>query len=603
MNGRRKTSRERAKPTPGHWLVCLWLLVPATLPAEDLLVTTREAGRPGGRLVVALRTEPKTFNPVLASDQPSLTVIRRLMADLIHVDRQAQRTVLALAKSWTRSPDGRRFDVELRRGVRFSDGHPLDAGDVLFSFRVYLDEAVASPYRGQLLAGGEPIAVRQLGPHTVSFELAEPDAWGERLFNDLSILPEHRLKSAFARGRLAEAWGVETAPEQVVGLGPFRLGRYLPGERLELERNPHYWKADRAGRRLPYLDRLVFLFVASEDAQALRFRAGETHLIDRVSAGGFVLLERELGRQSASGAAVPDQRASGATLRDLGPGLGYEFLFFNLNDLGGRNLPAIERKQRWFGALAFRQAVSSAIDRDSIVRLVYRGRATVIASHVSPGNKLWANADLPRPRRSLDAARALLRAAGFTWDGDGRLRDPDGEAVEFSIAASASNGDRQRMAAIIQDDLDQLGMRVHVVPLEFRSLVDRVLHGFDYEACLFGLGAGDGDPSSGLAVWMSSGDHHFWRPRQNQPATAWEAEIDRLMQRQKTTLEPGRRKQLTDRIQELVVEQQPFIFLVSPNVLVGARRNLGNFAPSVLEHSTLWNVEELFWRSGRAGAP
>ncbi len=591
MNGRRKTSSESTRPTIRFGtLLGLWLVLPATLPAEDLLETSREAGRPGGRLVVALRSEPKSFNPVLASDQPSLTVIRRLMADLIHVDRQTQHAVPALAKSWTRSPDGRRFEVELRRGVRFSDGHPLDADDVVFSFEVYLDEKVASPYRGQLLVGDEPIAVRKLGPHTVSFELAEPDAWGERLFNDLAILPQHRLQPAFAQGRLAEVWGLRAAPEQIVGLGPFRLARYLPGERLELERNPHYWKVDREGRRLPYLEQLVFLFVASEDAQALRFQAGETHLIDRLSAASFALLEPRPGARHLR------LRASGATLHDLGPGLGYEFLFFNLNDLSGRELPALERKQRWFRARPFRRAVSAAIDRDGIVRLVYGGRATPIASHVSPGNRLWANGDLAPPERSLETARGLLLEAGFTWDGDDRLRDPDGEAVEFTIAASASSGSRQRMAAIIQDDLDQLGISVRIAPLEFRSLIDRVLRSFDYEACLFGLGAGDGDPNSGMAVWLSNGEHHFWRPRQSQPATAWEAEIDRLMQRQKVTLDSRRRKQLTDRIQVLVAEQAPFIFLLSPNVLVGARQDLGNFAPAVLEHSTLWNVEELFWR-------
>ncbi len=561
---------------------------PAAQPAEELLVTSREPGRPGSRLVVALRSEPKTFNPVLAGDVTSLAVIRRLTADLIHVDRATQRTVPALAKSWTRSPDGRRFEVELRRGVRFSDGEALDAADVLFSLEVYLDPAVASPYRQQLLSGGEPIAVHRLESHTLAFELAEPDAWGERLFNDLAILPEHRLAPAFSEGRLAEVWGLGAAPEEVAGLGPFRLKRYRPGERLELERNPYYWKADRDGQRLPYLDELVFLFVASEDAQALRFQAGETHLIDRLSAASFALLESRRDRERV--------------LRDLGPGLGYEFLFFNLNDLAGRELPEVERKQRWFELQAFRRAVSSAIDRDAIVRLVYRGRATPIASHVSPGNRLWAHDGLAAPELSLEAARELLRKAGFTWDGEGRLRDPRGEAIAFSIAASASNGDRQRMAALIQDDLGRLGISVRVVPIEFRSLVDRVLRTFDYEACLFGLGAGDGDPNSGMEVWLSSGGHHFWRPRQSRPATAWEAEIDRLMRQQKTTLDPGRRKPLTDRVQELVAEQAPFVFLVSPNVLVGARRDLGNFAPAVLGHSTLWNVEELYWRRNATGA-
>ena len=255
---------------------------------------------------------------------------------------------------------------------------------MLFSLEVYLDEAVASPYRDQLLVGGEPISVRQISSHTLVFELAEPDAWGERLFNDLSILPAHRLRPAFVSGRLGETWGLETPPEQIAGLGPFRLGRYLPGERLDLERNPFYWKVDREGQRLPYVETLTFLFVADADAQALRFQTGETHLIDRLSADGFALLERE-------------QHERSYRTRDLGPGLGYEFLFFNLNDLSGKGLGAITRKQRWFESRAFRRAVSSAIDRDGIVRLVYRGRASPIASHISPGNKLWFHPALRRP--------------------------------------------------------------------------------------------------------------------------------------------------------------------------------------------------------------
>ena len=564
--------------------MALCLVAVEARSAGELVDAGREVGRPGGRLAVALRAEPTTFNPVMATDQPSLAVIRRLMADLIHVDRVTQETVPALASSWKRSPDGRRFEVELRRNVQFSDGHPMDADDVVFSFAVYLDPAVASPYRGQLRVGGEPIRVRKQGSHKVVFELAEADAWGERLFNDLSILPRHRLAEAFAEGRMAEVWGLQAPPENIVGLGPFRLGRYVPGERLELERNPHYWKRDRKGQRLPYVDKLSFLFVGSTDAQALRFQAGETHLIERLDAESFTLLERG------------QRRDAGYELRDLGPGLSYEFLFFNLNDLAGRGLGVIERKQRWFEQRAFRRALSSAIDRAGIVRLVYRGRATPIASHVSSGNKLWAHAGLPPPERSLATARELLRGAGFTWDDGGRLRDAKGETVELTLIASASNRERLATAAILQDDLDQLGVALRIVPLEFRSLIDRVLSSYDYEACLLGLGAGDGDPNAQLDVWQSSGGRHFWRLGQSRPATAWEAEIDGLLLEQKTALQLDRRKRLNDRIQELVADQQPFVFLISPHVLVGARKDLGNFAPAVLDHPTLWNAEELFWR-------
>jgi len=556
----------------------------ATEPTPELLALDT-AGRPGGRLVVALGAAPKSLNPLTVADHPSQTVAYRLHADLVHIDAVDQRPEPALARSWTVSPDGRRFRLELRRGIRFSDGHPLDADDVLFTFRAYLDPDVGSPQRDLLIVGGEPIAVGKLGSHTVEIELAEPYAVGVRLFDSLAILPEHRLAEAYREGRLAEAWGLGTPPEEIVGLGPFRVRRHLPGERLELERNPHYWKVDREGRRLPYLDELVFLFVPDENAELLLFQNGQTHLIDDLSSEDFTRLQGEAERR-------------GLRLEDLGPGLAYHFLFWNLNDLAGRELPEIARKQRWFGEVAFRRAVSLAIDRQAMVRLVYRGRATPIATHVSPGNRLWRNQNVPVPERSLPEARRLLREAGFTWDEDGRLRDPEGEPVEFTVATNASSGERVRMATLLQEDLDQLGIRVGTAALEFRALLGRIFTSYDYEACLLGLGGGDVDPNSAMNTWLSSGSHHFWRLGRSEPATEWEAEVDTLLQRQLVTLDPAERKRLYDRVQEVVAERVPMVFLVSPNVLVGASREVGNFRPAILDHPTLWNVEELYLRRG-----
>ena len=442
----------------GPGLLALFLTLAASpSPAEeDLLITSGDPGRPGGTLVVALRAEPKTFNPLLAIDNPTLTVARRLMADLVHIDRETQHTVAALARTWSVSPDGRRYVLDLRRGIRFSDGEPFDADDVLFTFEILLDEEVGAPHRDVLMVGGEPITVSKLGSHQVAFELKQPYAVGERLFDSIPILPEHRLAEAYAEGGLATAWGLGTPPGEIAGLGPFRLEKHVPGERLEMVRNPHYWKVDAKGRRLPYLDRLTFLFVASADAQAIRFQAGDTHLTNRLGAKSFRLLESEQARR-------------GYQLRDLGAGLNYAFLFFNLNDLTGKELPAVARKQAWFRQVAFRRAVSAAIDRAGIVRLVYQGRATPVASHVSAGNKLWHNAGLEPPKRSLVAARALLREAGFTWDEAGRLHEASGTAVEFSILTSSSNEERKEIATIVQADLGELGITVQVVPLEFRG--------------------------------------------------------------------------------------------------------------------------------------
>lgn len=547
---------------------------------EELVVAPEATGQPGGRLVVSLRTEPKTFNPVTAADSASREVIGRMMADLIRINRSTQQTEPSLAKSWKVSADGRRYTMHLQHGLRFSDGHPLDADDVVFTFQAYLDEQVHSPQRELLLIGGKPILARKVDSHTVEFELARPYAPAERLFDSIAILPQHLLGKPYAEGKLGQSWGLTTPPEQIAGMGAFRLKEYVAGQRIVLERNPHFWKTDRQKQRLPYLDEIVFVVSANEDAQVLRFQAGETDLLSRINAKNFAALQR-------------DSRAANYRLMDMGPGLEYSFLFFNLNHLAERNLPEVVRKQAWFRDVRFRQAVSTAIDREGIVRLVYQGRAAALSTHVTPGNRLWRNADVGKLEQSLDRARQLLRDAGFSWNASGALVDPRGQPVEFSIVTSASNAARAQMATIIQDDLKKLGMAVHVVPIEFRSLLDRVLNTFDYEAAISGLISGDVDPNAEMNVWMSSGATHLWNLSQALTAP-WEAEIDDLMRKQMVTLQYGPRKKLYDRVQQIVAENLPLVCLVSPNVLLGVKSNVGNLKPAILEPYALWNAEELF---------
>ena len=554
---------------------------------EELLTLPGEIGRPGGRLVVSLRAEPKTLNPLTAADAPSREVIGAMQADLVHINRATQLTEPALAQSWKVSPDGLQYTVTLRKGLRFSDGQPLDADDVLFTFRLFLDETLHATQRDLLIVGGKPIIVRKVDTWTVIFQFAKTYGAGERLFDGFAILPRHLLERPYQEGKLGQFWTLSTLANEWAGLGPFRLKEYVPGQRLVLERNPHYWKSDLKGNRLPYLDQLVFLFVPSADAQVLRFQSGETDVISRLGAENFSVLSRQ-------------QR--GYTMTDAGPGLEYNFLFFNLNDLAEKASPEMRRKQRWFREVKFRQAVSAAVDREAIVRLVYQGRGAPLWGPVTPGDRRWVNASIPRPARSLEKSRSLLKDAGFSWttgpNGDSALVDSDGKPVEFSILTSSSNADRMKMATLIQDDLKQLGLRVQAVPLEFRSLVDRVTQTKEYDACVLGLVTSDADPNPDLNVWLSSGGSHLWNPGQQHPATAWEAEIDRLMEQQLTAPSYEPRKKLYDRVQQILAEEQPMIFLASPDILAGAKDTIGNFHPTVLESYVLWNVEQLYFRNG-----
>jgi peptide/nickel transport system substrate-binding protein len=580
-----KASRVSTHRVPASLAVFAALLCSTAVEAEDLLTTREAPGRYGGRIVVAQRSEPKTLNPLIALDNVSREAIQLMMADLVHINRSTHETEPALARTVEASSDGRRYTVQLRRGLRFSDGHPFDADDVLFTFQAYLDRKVASPQRDLLIVGGKPISIRKRDDYTITFQFAEPYAPGARLFDNIAILPRHLLSTVYQKGGLTSAWGVNTSAAAIAGLGPFRLKEQVAGERLVLERNPYYWKQDSLGQRLPYLQSVVFEYAGSQNGELLRYQAGASDLINRLSANDFNLLLK--------------QADSSRRLDDLGPGLEYHFLFFNLNDLTQRGLSQVAARQSWFRNENFRRAVSYAIDREALKRLVFANRATAIWTQVTPANRTWRDPSIPQSPRSVPAARELLRNAGFSWDENGRLRDSAGRQIEFSIITNASNHDRVQMTTLIQHDLNELGMSVRVNALEYRGLLDRVTNTWNFDASLLGLVSGDTDPGGEMSVWLSGGGTHLWKLDEKTPATPWQAEIDQSMRAQMISTDPEQRKRFYRRVQQLVAEHLPIICLVSPNILVGVDRRIGNFRPSVLPPYTLWNAEELFWRSPR----
>ncbi len=193
----------------GFWLAIILsgALVANRLPDqhEQFLVTHGDIGQYGGKLVISQRAEPKTLNPVIAIDEGSRAIIGLITADLIHINRLSQETEPSLASSWTVSKDGREYVLRLRHGLRFSDGQLFDANDVVFTFQVYLDQKIHSPQRDLLVIAGRPIEVKKIDAYTVRFSLEQPYAAAERLFDSIAILPQHLLRDAYEKGRLAES--------------------------------------------------------------------------------------------------------------------------------------------------------------------------------------------------------------------------------------------------------------------------------------------------------------------------------------------------------------------------------------------------------------
>jgi peptide/nickel transport system substrate-binding protein len=355
-------------------------------------------------------------------------------------------------------------------------------------------------------------------------------------------------------------------------LGPFMVADYKPGATVQLKRNPNYWKTDAQGRKLPYLDSIRLDIQPNRDVEMLRFKRNEIDLINSLDSEYFDKL-----------AATSPQ-----LVHDAGPSLDSEQMWFN--EVAKSPLPGF--KKAWFRSANFRRAISQAINRDDLAHVVYRGHAQAAVGPVSPANKFWFNAALKPQVYSPDTAIKALQNDGFRL-ANGALKDKDGNPVVFSLITNAGNKSRERMATMIQEDLQKIGIQVNVVTLDFPSLIERMTQTFDYEAILLGLTNVGLDPSEQMNVWLSSSENHQWNPSEKSPETPWEAEIDRLMRAQASAADAKKRKESFDRVQQIAVEQAPFIYLVNRNALSAVSANVQGANPVILVPQTYWNVERL----------
>ena len=527
------------------------------------LLAAAASGQQGGQLRFCLRTEPKTFNPILVDDQYSETIRYLTGGVLIRVTRRTQELEPELAVSWKIQQAGRKIVFQLRRGVLFSDGTPFSAEDVAYTMRALLDPKVHSPSGDAFRSGtGDPV-IGILAPDSISIEFPSPLAGMARLFDQVAILSSRSPR------------------KEMAVLGPFMLAEHKAGSYVLLERNPNYWKRDEQGRRLPYLASVRLDIQQNRDIELLRFRRGQLHLINSIDPESFDRLAAE----------------SPSSVYDAGASLDSEFLWFNQ----AAGAPLREYKKAWFGSKEFRRAISSAINRDDICRVVYHGHALPAAGPVSPADRFWFRSGLEPHRTDPAAALRGLQSAGFRNTG-GALYDRGGHRVEFSVITNAGNKARERMAAMIQQDLAQLGIRLNVVTLDLPSLLERIGRTSDYESCLLGFTNDDPDPNAQMNVWLSSASNHQWNPNQKAPQTAWEAEIDRLMRAQASAADPKRRKALFDRVQEIVREQEPFVYLVYKNSLSAVSPAVHNASPAALRPQSYWNAERLSLTPELAGS-
>lgn len=508
----------------------------------------------GGELRLCLHAEPRTFNPLLVQDNSSETVRYLTGGVLLRVNRRTQQLEPELASSWKVEDAGRRIVFKLREGVSFSDGTPFTAEDVAYTLRLLLDPAVHSPTGDSLRPETGAVTTAVRGRYEVAVQFPSAVAALARRFDQVAILSH------------------ESPLKEKAVLGPFQVAQYKPGSFLLLTRNPHYWKME-AGRRLPYLDSIRLDILQSREAELLRFQRGDLDLISALDPDQFQTL-------------AADRRG---VATDAGPTLEGEMMWFNMNPAA----PIQSFRRAWFRSRNFRLAISHAVRRDDLARVVYHGHAAPGVGPFSESNRFWFNRSLKAHAFDPNEARRLLAADGFHLNGR-NLVDREGHPVEFSIITNAGNRTRESIAAMIQQDLAALGIKLNIVTLDFPSLVERISKSFQYEACLLGQVNVDLDPSEQMNVWISASANHQWNPNQKAPETAWEAEIDRLMREQAATLDDHRRKALFDRVQKIVSEEAPFLYLVNRNALVAVSPKVHNVQPTILRPQVMWNVERIW---------
>ncbi|MBL8208398.1 MAG: ABC transporter substrate-binding protein [Blastocatellia bacterium] len=556
---------------------------PSSTPQETAS-QERQIGASGGRLVVADRGTPKTFNYLLAGDVVSATIASYLMSSaLVEMDHDTQAFVPGLAESWQASDGGKTITIKLREGLKFSDGTPITADDFLFTLKVAVDEKSGALFRENFLSGDQPLKATKIDDRTFKLEQTAPSASIESFLAIFRPLPRHKLEAAYTQGEFSKAWGVTTAAADLVVSGAFMLKEYAPDQRTVLARNPNYWKKDKAGTQLPYLDELVIEAIPDANTALLKFQQGEVDLLDNLAPANFATLKQ--------------QTPAGLTVKDYGPSMLTDFLWFNVNDgKDATGKPFVEAAKRaWFADARFRRAIATALDRTTIINNVLRGLGTPISGLASPSNKRWFSSELPKYDFDLQKAKGLLQEAGFV-ERDKTLVDKAGQPVEFTIVVDGTVAVRKEMATIIQEDLSKLGIKVNVAPLEKNAFVEMISKKLSYDAAIHGYAPSDAEPSTLVSGLKIGGGQRYWFMGQKQAREEWEKTFDQLAEDIDSNADSAVRKQKFDAVQKLFAEQLPMIPLVVRNFASGAKTNLGNYRPSVIIPRSLWNADELFWR-------
>jgi peptide/nickel transport system substrate-binding protein len=541
----------------------------------------------GGQLVASIRAVPRSFNRLVAREQTAELLSLLTQGRLVRINRATFELEPWLAEKWEASPDGRTYTVHLRPGVTWSDGEPFTSADVLFTLQAVFDPKTESVVTEQLTVGGKPITATAPDDHTVVLSYAEPSGPGLRLFDALVVLPKHKLEAQLKDGTFANAWNSATPPADIVGTGPFLLREYVPGQRLVLDRNPRYWRKAADGTPLPYLDRIVLQVVPDQDAELLRLQSGDVDMT-----------QSELRPDDYVAARRAEDQGK-LEVVELGVGPDADAFWFELK-------PEAWKKDPRFAFVSrpeFRQAISYAVDREAFAENVFLGAAVPVWGPITPGNKIWFSPNVMRYPHDVNKAKDVLKSIGLEdRNGNGIVEDAQGHEARFTVITQRGIGWFERGTNELQKQLAQAGIALEIAPIDNGALIKRMLSS-DYEAIYYRPLTTDLDPAANMDFWLSSGSGHFWNlpgpkgpglPRKGPGLPApWEARIDMLMAQQASTIDPAKRSEIFNEVQQVFAENLPVIYFVAPRIYYAHNARVLGVVPSVQRPPALWNADML----------
>ena len=559
--------------------------ITVTKNGVDFLESQAPVGKFGGTLISSTIGEgPKTFNPFNSKDNVSSTMSEIMYDGLLSTHPITGQPIPKLAKDF--SVNGNDYIIRLRRGLKWSDGKPITADDVVFTWQnIIFDGFGNTSTRDSMEIDGQLPTVTKIDDYTVKFTTPKPFA---PFIRNLStpIAPKHIFEPAVKKGKeyFDGFLSTNTSPDKFVVSGAFKLKEYVPAQRVVYERNPNYYIINKDGNKLPYLDKLVYLIVGDINNEVLKFEGGELDII---------------GLQGANVARFKEmEKHSDFKVYNLGPSTGTMFISMNLNsrknDKGKFNVNPT--KLKWFQDKNFRTAVDFAIDRRNMVFNIANGLGAPLFTAESL-NSIYLNKNLKPYEKDLTKTNEFLAKSGFYRDKNGKLFDKDGNPVEFDLYTNAGNTEREAIGVMVKQDLEDLGMKVNFKPVEFNTLVNKLVNTYDWDMVIMGLTGSPLEPNGGKNVWMSQGTLHMFNQRPAGYAKddrySWEKEMDELFIKGALATDFETRKKYYDKYQEIAYEEKPFIYIYSPLVISAIRTKFKNIYPSMLGGLT-HNIEEIF---------